>query len=170
MNPFMRLSPVIFLLLVASLGQAAETYIPLKPGELRSNLIGLFNKESSAVTFTYLPEARTLAPSQANARRFILIQVDEKGSEIRRLGPLMDDGILGDAVAHDGVYSRKFQLNQKKPGVIYFSVQDETGEVATKTSALTRIEVLEHPAIQALLKRIWARIKTQWSASSNSGS
>ena len=122
-------------------------------GTLEANIPALFEKESTAVTFTFHPLAplgRDILP------RYTVIEIDADGKLIRHLGPIIDDGIYGDRKKNDGVLGRKFQLNYKGPGTRRFAVKDEReGQVI---SAPVTINIIRHPSFQELLSRIWGQI------------
>ncbi len=51
-----------------------------------------------------------------------LLEVDGNGNAITNLGPLNDDGLDGDAVAGDFIYSGTFELSSENPGLIGLEV------------------------------------------------
>lgn len=158
MNPshckqaFMTLFACSFPLMAAAT-QISTSPKPLSLGEVTAVPAALFRKESTAVVFQYV------SPIGHLAHRPLLAQIDEQGHPILRLGVLGDDGLLGDQKAGDGVYSRKFQLNQKKAGVVYYQIQD--GQTEAALSAPLAIEVVRHPAFQELLSQIWKGIRAR---------
>jgi hypothetical protein len=65
----------------------------------------LFVKESSPVLFT-------VKPGHPDSR-LALIEVDEQGRKLRYIGVMTDDGVMGDKIRGDGVYTRKISVTEK---------------------------------------------------------
>lgn len=114
----------------------------------------LFVKESSPVIFT-------VKPDQANDR-LTLIEVDEKGKKLRYIGVMTDDGVMGDKIRGDGVYTRKISVTEKKAQLFHYAVVEETDAGVpdeldpAKTSEL---RILGRPSMVEVLSSIWARIR-----------
>jgi len=127
-------------------------------GQLKASYSSLFAKESTAVTFTYFPASNPPKPGSI----FVVEVVDTQGKRVRTVGELADEGFLGDVKAHDGIYGRKFQLNEKKPGTMFFRVVDESVVPAVVVSNNLSMEIVRHPAFQELLSSVWQKIVAQF--------
>lgn len=147
---------------LAATGQAGAVRVE----ELTPSVLKVFTKESTAIIFT----AKVLAPQSggnASEPKLSLYQVDETGKPVRYFGIFTDDGVMGDRTAHDGIYSRKVQFHDKKPGVRAFAVMPDAGEVQPTTDSLpssaalatTQIEVIGRPSMLQALSGVWEKIR-----------
>lgn len=86
-----------------------------------------------------------------------LVEVDENGNRLRTFLPLVDNGILGDRRAGDGLYARKFKLNERSPKKIRFSVAYDEGQ-SSGLVAMGQIEINHRPSFVQVLKEVWKRL------------
>lgn len=66
--------------------------------------------------------------------KFDILRAD--GTPFRKDLPLLDDGTLGDAIAHDGVYTGRYVVapgDETKNALVHIRFQKENGQTATRT-------------------------------------
>lgn len=124
-----------------------------------------FQKESTAMTFRLPMKA---APSGL----LLLVQTDENGQILREIGPMTDDGVMGDSEKNDLTYSRRIHVNEKKATRLYFGVIQAAnqnagssagkapGKAPTKADVFTSVEILDRPTFTELITQIWGKVKT----------
>jgi HAE1 family hydrophobic/amphiphilic exporter-1 len=126
----------------------------------------LFVRESSPVIFSVKLASQPCPPAQP--AKIGLVEVTAEGERVRYVGPMMDDGILGDSVKNDCVYSRKIQVSEKKGKTLYFAAVDESAEGAANTTprfereALTTLTFVPRPSFVELVGTVWEKIRAKW--------
>jgi hypothetical protein len=120
----------------------------------------IFAQEGTYVLFT--------TPSTDPNAQLSLIQIDEEGKPLAYAGIMADDKSQGDRVAHDGIFSRKFEINGQKATVLRFTVIVDDGRLTHETfhrlSPLpailyprTEVRVTLRPTLPQILKNVWDR-------------
>lgn len=143
--------PILTPLLLATTSALAASPT-LRPDVFPSEL---FAKESSPVIFTV--KAQTPDP------KLSLLQVDASGKKLRYIGIMTDDGVMGDKIKGDGIYTRKISMTEKGAQKFYYSVIDESGSGVPEQVDATRlatVEVLRRPSMLEVLATIWTKIRS----------
>ncbi len=141
-------------------GKALDTHISL----FESIPAALFAKESSPVIFQAQLSAKTAAATSKNPPKLALIQTTPEGKKLRYIGIMSDDGVMGDRVKNDGIYTRKLQMNEKQAGKIFYAVVEETEAGVpdqVDPTKLTNVEIIRRPSFVELISTIWGRVSTQ---------
>jgi hypothetical protein len=142
--------PILAVVVAASAALAAPAQF--KPDVFPKEL---FVKESSPVLIT------VSAPS--GATQLTLLEVDETGKKLRYIGVMTDDGVMGDKIRGDGVYTRKISVTEKRAKKFYYSVIEETaaGGVPEQVdpALINSIEIVGRPSMVEVLAIIWDKIK-----------
>ena len=141
-------------------GKAIDTHISL----FDSVPAALFAKESSPVIFQAQLAPNSAKTTPANAPKLALIQTTPEGKKLRYIGIMSDDGVMGDRVKNDGIYTRKLQMNEKQAGKLYYAVVEETEAGVpdqVDPSKLTNVEIIRRPSFVELISTIWGRVSTQ---------
>ncbi|QOY87717.1 hypothetical protein [Paludibaculum fermentans] len=108
-----RFSVPIFLMAVSLLGQPASVDLTISPDSAPRNA----GRASTRIV------ARV--KSESPPRSVVLRLSDEAGKTLSTLGAMHDDGLNGDAAAHDGSHTLQMTLPIDKIGVYYFQAHVE---------------------------------------------
>ena len=109
----------------------------------------IFTKESTAIKVFAAINPKI---DELDRPKFAVVETDAQGQVLRPLGPMMDDGIMGDQTAGDHTYTRKIQMSEKKAGPRYFTVVEETTGRKLKTIEL---KVIGRPSFIQMVKQGW---------------
>jgi hypothetical protein len=117
----------------------------------------LFVKESSPMIFSVKMDT-------TSKLKLAIIQIDETGKKLRYIGALTDDGFMGDKVKGDGIFTRKFQVSEKRPATLRFAVVEELTDVPSQVDlnipgTLAQVVIIPRPSFVELVstafKKLW---------------
>lgn len=112
----------------------------------------VFTRESTHVVIRAKQSSESLKRvgklSGESLSRFEVVEIDSQGKKIKTIGLMTDDGVMGDRRAGDGIYTRKFQVYEKKVGTHrYAIVKNSDSEVFDHPEAEVQIKVIGRPSM-----------------------